>query len=257
MAETTKKEKISDSDTGRQEAKHGEKPRASRKAAAKPKDSKQAQNNIGKKVQSASYAMLDVTERIIGGLMKGYEGIFVGGPKRKMSFDKESGMKAFEKGKHQDAVDYLCAYIDDGNAGDAEALFTIGLAYAKMDMYEEAIEYLKKAEALESDDADIMHELADCYLRSEDYPHAIEYLKKGLEKEPDNADSYYFLGTCYEKTEKLDDAKHMYKKAIDADPRVAVYYQALGFVYENSGSHKDAIACFKKAMDLDRNKKRD
>lgn len=256
MTETAKKEKTIDIETDKQVVKSGEKAASSKKSASKSKDKKKAGNNIGKKVQFASYAMLDVTERIIGGLMKGYESIFVGGPKRQVNFDKESGMTAYEKGDYQAAIEYLCDYISDGNAGDAEALFTLGLSYSKLDMYQDAIEYFKKAEAIE-DDSDIRHELAECYMHIEDYSNAIVYLKKCVEAEEDNADNYYFLGTCYEKTEKPDDAKQMYKKAIDADPRVAVYYQALGFVYENTGSHKDAIACFKKAMDLDRDKKRD
>lgn len=211
-----------------------------------------AKPSIGQKVKLATYTTLAATERIINGFAGIYEKVFVGPPNTLLNFHKEEGLKCFDGGDYEGAIAHFISYVEETSDHDAEVLFLLGESHIRLDQNKEALEYLKKAEALEKDDPDIVTELAGCLISLENYPEALSYLKKCIELYPDNAENYYHMGTCCEKTGQPEEAKKMYKKAIDLNPREAVYYQALGFVYENSDNHKDAIVCFKKAMDLDR-----
>jgi tetratricopeptide (TPR) repeat protein len=221
-----------------------------KKAAPKKSDP-----DIGKKMKYAAFAAVSTTERLIGGLSKIYDNIFVGHQERKVDFDKEQALKCFEQKDYKNAICYFNSYIEGGSDIDAEVFFLLAKSHVSLEEYEEAKEYFKKAMELDSGDPDIVVGLGHCLLNMEDYTEAAPCFKRAIEMAPDEADSYYYLGSCYEKIEQVEEAKSMYKKAIDLSPREGVYYQALGFVYENSGNHKDAIVCFKKAMDLERRQK--
>ncbi|MBF0618635.1 MAG: tetratricopeptide repeat protein [Candidatus Omnitrophica bacterium] len=224
------------------------------KAARPRKD--ESSLGISKKLNYAAYKTLNVCGKIVAGLGNAYEKLFVADTEEiTKDFDKEQGIKFFEKGDWTKSLEFFESYISKGHGDDAELLFLMAQCHEKLEEFKEAVEYFKKAEEIKPEDADIMHALTGCLLDLEQYADATPYLTKLIEMTPDVADNYYNLGTCYEKTDKVEDAKAMYKKAIDINPRESVYYHALGFLYENSGDHKDAIVCFKKAMDLEKRKK--
>ncbi|MBF0503611.1 MAG: tetratricopeptide repeat protein [Candidatus Omnitrophica bacterium] len=211
---------------------------------------------IQEKLKVAAFASVSAAERILNGLSKAYESVFVAPPEAKINYNKEQGFKFFDKGDYEKARDSFLSYIEEGNDKDANILYMIAMCHKNLEEFKEAIEYLRKADKLEKDDPNIITELGDCLLSIEEYPEAMTFLKKASDIHPDEADIYYHLGTCSEKTGSIEEAKKYYKKAIDLEPRQAVYYQALGFVYETSGNHKDAIVCFKKAMDVEKVQKR-
>lgn len=217
---------------------------------------KKSSPDIAKKVQYATYAAVSTTERVINGLGSLYEKIFVGHyHENKKNFEKERGIKYFEKNDFENAISSFDSYMEEGNEEDAEVVFLLASCYVNLGKYQEAMEYFKKAHKLDSADQNIIIEMAYCFFNLEDYAEAVTYFKRAIDIAPDEGDYYYHLGSCYEKIEQIEEAKKMYKKAIDLSPRDGTYYQALGFVYENSGNHNDAIVCFKKAMDLDRKAK--
>ena len=233
--------------------KHSVKHKTINEKRAEPKNSSP---DIAKKAQYAAYAAVSTTERVINGLSSIYERVFVGhNQEHKLDFDKEQGVKCFEKKDYENAIGYFNAYLESRKDSDPEILFLLAMSYVNLEKYQEAIEYLKKAQKIDSANQDIVVEMAYCFFNLEDYAEATVYFKQAVDIAPDEGDYYYHLGSCYEKTEQIEEAKKMYKKAIDLSPRDGTYYQALGFVYENSGNHKDAIVCFKKAMDLDRKAK--
>ncbi|MBF0531980.1 MAG: tetratricopeptide repeat protein [Candidatus Omnitrophica bacterium] len=227
------------------------------KRTRKPKKSKEEnlKDNITQKIQLGTHRMLSTTERIIQGLSNAYENIFIGKEDVKKDFEKEQGIKFYNKGNYERALEHFDAYLQDVDGQDADVLYLMAMCQVHQGDHKAAAVDLKKAEKLSPEDEDIIMESAKCLFALENYSEALAYLKKATAIIPDDADVYYHLGTCYEKLDQIEDAKKNYKKAIDLSPREAVYYHALGFVYENSGNHKDAIVCFKKAMDLEREKK--
>jgi tetratricopeptide (TPR) repeat protein len=204
------------------------------------------------KAKHGLHHTLTITERVISHCMGAYKNIFVLDGKGEADFHREKGYNHFDKGNYEKAIDSFLEYIKANDEEDSEVLFYLGLSYAGREDFNEALNYLKRAEGLEPEDADIAMEIGKCYLKLEQYKEAGDYFAKAIETVPDAAENYYHMGASYEKRKRLKEAIDSYKKAIELEPRSPIYYHALGFAYESSGKHNDAIACFKKAMELEK-----
>ena len=212
---------------------------------------------LSHKLRLAAHNTVSVAERMIHGLSRIYEGVFVGTENHLVIFDKEQGLKFYDGGDYPNALECFQSCIENGHVNDSDVFFLVAMCYVNLDKHKEALDYFKEAERLKPTDPDMIEEYAACRYVLEDYAGATVYFEKIVAKNPDNADQYYYLGNCYEKTEKIEEAKKMYKKAIDLDPREPLYYQSLGFIYENTGNHAEGIICLRKAMELERKQKKE
>ncbi|MBF0494527.1 MAG: hypothetical protein HQL28_05290, partial [Candidatus Omnitrophica bacterium] len=113
---------------------------ASRSKSGKKEQEEKAKPDIAKKLQFAASATLSTTERIIGGLSDLYKNIFVGHETDKTNFEKEQGLKYFDKGDYESALEHFLAYIEAGNEKDAEVLFMTGMCYSNSNEFKEAVE---------------------------------------------------------------------------------------------------------------------
>jgi len=223
------------------------------KALAQKRSTHTPQDKIGHAIQ----ALLEISDRITGGLIEGYKKVFVVDEAVDVGFHKERGIKSFEKGDIKRANEHLLEALEHEDHEDQETLYYLGSTYAHMEDHEEALNYFKQAEAIGEENEDVIADIIQCLLKLERYAEIVSYSERlvDLVPEKENASNYYYWGTALEKVDEPVKAAEKYRKAIDLEPRDPLYYHALGFVFENQGNHKDAIACFRKAMELEKESK--
>ena len=113
--------------------------------------------------------------------------------------------------------------------------------------YDEAIEYYKKAIAINPNYADAHANLGVNYIQKGKFDEAISNLKEAIKIDQMNAGAHFNLGLVYDKKGKIDEAIFEYEKTIDIDPCFAKAYQNLGIAYFDKNLESMAAECFYKA----------
>ena len=113
--------------------------------------------------------------------------------------------------------------------------------------YDEAIEYYKKAIAINPNYADAHANLGVNYMQKGKFDEAISNLKEAIEIDPMNAGAHFNLGLVYDKKGKVDEAIFEYEKTLDIDPCFAKAYQNLGIAYLDKNLKSMAAECFYQA----------
>ncbi|MGO8816549.1 MAG: tetratricopeptide repeat protein [Terriglobia bacterium] len=99
--------------------------------------------------------------------------------------------EALEKGE-ADAARDACGKLDQ--PGDPDRLTELGMIYGRHGHYDEAVEPLRRAAALDPDSYEIEHDLGLTYFRLKRYQEAEEPLERAVELRPDFFDSNALLG---------------------------------------------------------------
>ncbi len=168
--------------------------------------------------------------------------------------------------------------------GMFRARANLGLAYAKKEHWQQAIEELEKALAIKGDYADAWVELGNIYhklgrlelaerayrLALECNPSlegvyynlgnlalgrgelelAIDFYRQTLERNPDFANAYNNLGQALEKEGDLGEALRQYQEAVVRDPELGGAWFNLGMAYENLGQREESLEAFRRAYEL-------
>ena len=129
-------------------------------------------------------------------------------------------------------------------------LHSIGMAYGKKGMYDEAIIEYRKAIELNPNYTETHDNLGMAYGKKGMYDEAIIEYKKAIEINPDDNKAYNNLGVAYERKGMLDEAIDEYKKAIELNPNDAEPHGNLGMAYGKKGMYDEAIAEYKKAIEI-------
>jgi tetratricopeptide (TPR) repeat protein len=125
--------------------------------------------------------------------------------------------------------------------------FDKGYKASLAERYDEAIEYYKKAIAMNPDYADAHANLGVTYMNKGRLDEAIVALKKALALDAQKAGVQYNLGLLYDKKGKIDEAISAYEKSIAINPGFARAYQNLGIAYFDKDLKSMAAECFYKA----------
>jgi ribosomal protein S12 methylthiotransferase accessory factor len=83
------------------------------------------------------------------------------------------------------------------------------------------------------------------------YKKAIEYLKKADEVDSYRTDVLNLLGVCYFKETKHQEAINCFRRVLDIDPGSAIDHANLGINYKAMGDHQKAKECLEKALSID------
>lgn len=86
----------------------------------------------------------------------------------------------------------------------------------------------------------------------EHYEKAIEYFKKAVVFDPEFAFAYDNIGICYRKLNKYDEAIDAYEKSIKIDPNGITPLQNIGVAYMYKKEYKKAIKAYEKLAELDK-----
>lgn len=101
---------------------------------------------------------------------------------------------------------------------------------------DEALEYLRKAQALAPDSPRIYKMTADLLVRTDKTHEAIEKYRALTQANPDYVEGYIALGTLFEKTGNPAEARQTYKKALEIDPDFAPAANNLAWMMANEPS---------------------
>ena len=101
---------------------------------------------------------------------------------------------------------------------DPLAHSNLGVAYAKAQKYDLAIDEFKKSIMLDPQSASAYNNLGNLYRIKKEYGAAISSLKRAIELAPNHPYAYTTLGLCYEMKTMYDEARQAYVKAVQMAP---------------------------------------
>jgi tetratricopeptide (TPR) repeat protein len=175
--------------------------------------------------------------------------------------EAESGVK--------EAADLIRANDPDGaiaklkgllvtNPKDPNALFLIGMAYAKKTMHAEAQAAFLQVTEMAPKFAAAFYQLGIAYQGLDQPEKALEAYGRTNELDPANADAYYNSGLILFKMNRIDDALAAFEKAAALRPDDPAYLEMAGRCYINKADYAKAIEYLEKAKtgynDPDRSK---
>jgi Flp pilus assembly protein TadD len=130
---------------------------------------------------------------------------------------------------------------------DVNALYLIGLSYARKKMYPEAMAALSQVTQASPKFAPAFFELAVCYQQQNDIDKALEYYQKTLELDPNNPDAAYNSGLILFGKNRMDEALALFEKALSLRPDDPAYLEMAGRCYINQANYQKAIEYLEKA----------
>ena len=201
----------------------------------------------------------------------------------------KEGVKIYRSSKYEDALSFFLSVPSDNSVSSIDIAYYIGLCYARMQKYEEALLYLEQV-ITAGDENDRMNQcrlilsviysltgrtrLADFELKKllesgyqteavfcalayvawvqKKSEIAISYYEKALDINPDYPTALNGLGYVLASIGKdLTRALSLCKKAYDYDHECPAFLDSMGWVYYQLGLLKEARQYSKKAKDQD------
>lgn len=134
-----------------------------------------------------------------------------------------------------------------------EAYAGLGIAYGKLEDYEESINQFKKAVSICPEYAEAYNGLGVIYGHEGRLNEAVAHLKTALLIKPEYSEAHKNLGIVYAMQEKASLAIEAFEKAIQINPDIAEVHNDLGVVLAKEGKFEHAIQSFKKAIEINPN----
>ena len=116
-----------------------------------------------------------------------------------------------------------------------------------LDHFEEALQLGPSEEDL----GRVLFYIGTCYKELELFEDAIDVLKKAIKADPEDLTNHNLLGFCYYKTKQHEKAVECFRLAVEIDPHSAIDWANLGSNLRDLGSIEEAIEAYKKALSLD------
>ncbi|MCY3412213.1 MAG: tetratricopeptide repeat protein [Candidatus Heimdallarchaeota archaeon] len=196
----------------------------------------------------------------------------------------EKGDSLYQQEDYDGAIEQYEKVLEQ-DPEDVDTLIKTGKAHKKLNRFERALEYFKRAFSLKPDYDGLQEELdetqktvnlekIDLYLqkareyRTEEKPKkAISNYKKVLEIDPDHLEALYEMGELLKKQGELEEARECFLKIKSIDPEykdskdlLQQIDDALIALYTNDGNenlkkkkYQDAINLYNKALDINPN----
>jgi tetratricopeptide (TPR) repeat protein len=135
--------------------------------------------------------------------------------------------------------------------GDYDVSLELGYVYDKKDNAESAIYYYKEASRIKPAEPSPYIFIGDIYrdLKS-DSRQALTWYWTSLEKSKEKKTAHYGIGWCYNELENYDSAIYYLKKATALDNKYSNAYTELGYAYYAKGSYTAALTEFNRAIEL-------
>ena len=170
------------------------------------------------------------------------------------------------------SAELLKSFTDENNALSAMTHQNLGLINSRLNNYEEAMEHMGKALAINEFNkdtlklADAYHIMGTLYFELGKYEDAKTYLSTALafreklwgDNHPSVANSYNNLANVVYNLGDYDKALEYIQKALDIKkavlcenhPDIATSYSNLGLVYNGLGEYQKTLECFDKALKI-------
>lgn len=155
--------------------------------------------------------------------------------------------------KNTDAIDaYKKCYENDSENDDA--CYNLGYIYNGEEKYEEALEWLDKANYIKKG-VDVYNEIGFANYKLKKNEEAISAYKNALEINGKNGTAYKGMGDVYRlnySPSKVEEAIENYLKAIEYNPKSSGSHYGLGWCYNEKSRFDEAIPLLTKSIELDR-----
>src|SRR3989338_2701320 len=136
----------------------------------------------------------------------------------------------------------------------ARPLNNLGMEYAKMSRWEDALHLYQKAIQIKSGNPEIyfriFSNMAQSYANLKRWKEAEESIKKALKIKSEDSDSHNNLGIIYNNLGMYHEAIEEFKLAIGLKPNVLEHHNNLGFSYIGLNRYQEAIEQYNIALSL-------
>jgi tetratricopeptide (TPR) repeat protein len=129
-----------------------------------------------------------------------------------------------------------------------DALYLLGYVLHRENKASESLEVYTKAARLRTPAADDLKIVGLDYALLNDYPDAIKWLERAVEAEPKNKEAWYFLGRAYYTRSRIAEARGAFLRVLELDPQDAKAENNLGLVLESEAQPDAAISAYRKAI---------
>jgi len=130
----------------------------------------------------------------------------------------------------------------------ADALYMLGFILNRENQPAESLASYTKAAAITPPTADDLKIVGLNYALLDDYADAIKWLEKAVALDHANKDAWYYLGRAYYTRARLTEARKAFLTILDLDPRDARAENNLGLIFESDGQPAAAIDAYRKAI---------
>lgn len=132
-----------------------------------------------------------------------------------------------------------------------QAYYGLGLSYAGLEKYDEAIEGYKKALHYNSNHAHIHAAYGATLSHLHRYNEALQAYKTASDIVPKDAMILHQIGNLYSKLGNTSEAINFQEKTVSIRPNFADAYYQLGLLYAQDNRYNDSINAYKKAYSED------
>ncbi len=131
---------------------------------------------------------------------------------------------------------------------DAEVLFALGRTAALQGQLEQALTWLREADAKAPGYPDILQTLLQLEARSGDLAKSVARLENAVGENPNNAQLVHLEGLAYLMSGKNAEGEELLRRAIDLDPNDLAIYQSLAGHLSRTGRREESLETYKKAL---------
>ena len=136
------------------------------------------------------------------------------------------------------------------NPDSAQCHYNIGTTYLEIKKYQEAITSLKCSIKIDDKNPEAYNNIANAYKSLGSHNEAITNFSKAIKLDQSHLKSIYNLAGSLKEIGKYNEAIKYYEKALIINPNYGVALNNLGLIYYDLGRLDDSIKCYKKAIKL-------
>ncbi|MCB0397019.1 MAG: tetratricopeptide repeat protein [Flavobacteriales bacterium] len=142
------------------------------------------------------------------------------------------------------------SYLIDNQPYHETAWYNLGIAYSKLEKFENALDAFEYATLIRDDYADAHFEMGETLSALGRRNDAIKAYEKALDHQPSSR-TLYCIGECWEDLEDYGKAARYYKRALRKEPDMSDAWFGLGIVRYHQLQYSEAIQHIRMAIRLD------
>jgi Flp pilus assembly protein TadD len=125
-------------------------------------------------------------------------------------------------------------------SADFQVLDLAGFSLVALDRYQEAAQYLERANKKQPTDLETLDMLGKAYLHEKNYKALTSVFARIMQTNPNSASAHIMMGTAYDQMDQRNDAIEEYQLAEKADPNFVGVHSGLGYLYFRQGDMDSA-----------------
>ena len=173
--------------------------------------------------------------------------------------------KHFKLGIYQDSIAELKKIQSSDKKIRSIKYYFLGISYARLQNYDEAVKNLEISLSLKNDSKDIYYELGQAYYAKNDLHKAKNFFLQSADQGYKKSICYYYIGYIHQIFDDYKSAKEFYQKAVnsketDIRTQQVSLYQLGNVIYSSSKNHdkvsnivsEQVIPLFRKSISTDK-----